>query len=104
MGEHSGCSWCHLPALTVCRDQSTCGDSMTGYCLMFLALLRPMQRFLASVSGQILDHEGNPMTGAQVVYTNVGIVDYSSAGQRITEGSGKVYKVRTDKKGSFSLV
>jgi tetratricopeptide (TPR) repeat protein len=63
-----------------------------------------MQRFLASVSGQILDREGNPMAGAEVVYTNVGTVDYSSGGQRITEGTGKVYKVKTDKKGSFSVV
>lgn len=77
---------------------------MTSYCLVLLALLLPMQRFLASVSGQILDHEGNPMAGAEVVYTNVGTVDYSSGGQRITEGTGKVYKVKTDKKGSFSVV
>jgi len=72
---------------------------MTSYCLMLLALLLPMQRFLASVSGQILDREGKPMAGAEVVYTNVGMVDYSSGRQRITEGTGKVYKVKTDKKG-----
>lgn len=79
---------------------------MTSYCFVF-ALLLPMQLYLASVSGTILDREGNPMAGAEVVYTNVGTVDYASAGpgtQRITEGSGKVYKVKTDKKGSFSLV
>jgi len=77
---------------------------MTSYCLMLLALLLPVQRFLASVSGQILDHEGKPMAGAEVVYTNVGMVDYSSGRQRITEGTGKVYKVKTDKKGAFSVV
>jgi tetratricopeptide (TPR) repeat protein len=80
---------------------------MPGYCLIVLALLLPMQRFLASISGTILDREGNPLTNAEVVYTNVGTVDYSSAGTgtpRITEGSGKIYKVKTDKKGSFSLV
>ncbi len=44
------------------------------------------------------------MAGAEVVYTNVGTVDYASGGQRITEGTGKVYKVKTDKKGSFSLM
>lgn len=77
---------------------------MTSYCLILFALLLPMQRFLASISGTILDREGNPMAGAEVVYTNVGTVDYSSGGQRITEGSGKVYKVKTDKKGSFSVV
>jgi tetratricopeptide (TPR) repeat protein len=80
---------------------------MTSYCLILLSLLLPMQRFLALVSGTILDREGNPLAGAEVVYTNVGTVDYSSAGTgtpRITEGSGKIYKVKTDKKGSFSLV
>jgi tetratricopeptide (TPR) repeat protein len=80
---------------------------LTSYCLIFFALLLPMQRFLASVSGTILDREGNPMASAEVVYTNVGTVDYSSVRSgtpRITEGSGKVYKVKTDKKGSFSLM
>ena len=78
---------------------------MTGYCLMLFALLLPMQRFLASVSGQIMDHEGKPMAGAEVVYINVGTVDYSSPGEpRITEGSGRKYKVKTDKKGAFSLM
>ena len=80
---------------------------MTSYCLILLSLLLPMQRFLASISGTILDREGNPLAGAEVVYTNVGTVDYSSPGAgtpRITEGSGKTYKVKTDKKGSFSVV
>src|SRR5947209_2719392 len=80
---------------------------MTSYCLILLALMLPMQRFLASVSGTILDREGNPMAGAEVVYTNVGTVDHAAAAsgiQRITEGTGKVYKVKTDKKGSFSVV
>jgi tetratricopeptide (TPR) repeat protein len=75
---------------------------MTSYCLILFALLLPMQRFLASVSGQILDHEGKPMAGAEVVYTNVGTVDRSAT--RIIEGTGKVYKVKTDKNGKFSLV
>ena len=75
---------------------------MTGYCLILLALLLPMQRFLASVSGQILDHEGNPMAGAEVVYTSVGMVD--RAATRIIEGTGKIYKIKTDKNGKFSLM
>jgi uncharacterized GH25 family protein len=75
---------------------------MTSYCLILFALLLPMQRFLASVSGQILDHEGKPMAGAEVVYTNVGTVDRSAT--RIIEGTGKVYKVKTDKNGKFSLI
>src|ERR1051326_2915620 len=74
---------------------------MTSYCLVLLALLLPMQRFLASVSGQILDREGNPMAGAEVVYTNVGTVD--RAATRIIEGTGKTYKAKTDKKGKFFL-
>jgi tetratricopeptide (TPR) repeat protein len=61
-----------------------------------------MQRFLASVSGQILDREGNPMAGAEVVYTNVGTVDRLAT--RIIAGTGKVYKVKTDKNGKFSLI
>jgi len=80
---------------------------MTSYCLILFALLLPMQRFLASISGTILDREGNPLAGAEVVYTNVGTVDHSSAGTgtpRITEGSGKTYKVKTDRKGSFAVV
>jgi len=80
---------------------------LTSCCLILFALLLPMQRFLASVSGTILDREGNPMASAEVVYTNVGTVDYSSVrsgAPRITEGSGKIYKVKTDKKGSFSLM
>ncbi|MGZ7091225.1 MAG: tetratricopeptide repeat protein [Candidatus Angelobacter sp.] len=75
---------------------------MTGYCLILLALLLPMQRFLASVSGQILDREGNPMVGAEVVYTNVGTIDRVAT--RIIEGTGKIYKVKTDKNGKFSLI
>ncbi|MGZ7107203.1 MAG: tetratricopeptide repeat protein [Candidatus Angelobacter sp.] len=75
---------------------------MTSFCLILFALLLPMQRFSASVSGQILDREGKPMVGAEVVYTNVGTVDRSAT--RIMEGTGKVYKVRTEKNGKFSLI
>ncbi|HZE80879.1 MAG TPA: tetratricopeptide repeat protein [Candidatus Polarisedimenticolia bacterium] len=75
---------------------------MTSYCLILFALLLPMQRFLASVSGQILDHEGQPMAGAEVVYTNAGTLDRTA--NRVTEGTGKVYKIKTDKNGKFSLV
>ena len=75
---------------------------MTSSCLILLALLLPMQRFLASVSGQILDREGKPMAGAEVVYTNVGTVDRVAT--RIIEGTGKIYKAKTDKNGKFSLI
>jgi hypothetical protein len=63
-----------------------------------------MQRFLASVSGTILDREGKPMAGAEVVYTNVGMVDHAAATagiQRITEGTGKVYKVKQTRRDHF---
>lgn len=74
---------------------------MTSCCLMLFALLLPMQRFLASVSGQILDREGTPMAGAEVVYTNVGTVDYSSGGQRITEGSGRSTRLKQTRRAHF---
>src|SRR5450432_1634420 len=92
---------------------------MTSCCLILLAVLLPMQRFLASVSGQVLDREGKPMVAAEVKYTNVGALDNGSSAAlpdasfgggatapsaRITEGSGRVYKVKTDKKGAFSLI
>jgi hypothetical protein len=49
---------------------------MTSYCLIVLALVLPMLRFLASIYVTILDRDGNPLTKAEVVYTNVGTVDY----------------------------
>jgi tetratricopeptide (TPR) repeat protein len=42
------------------------------------------------------------MAGAEVVYTNVGTVDRLAT--RIIAGTGKVYKVKTDKNGKFSLI
>jgi tetratricopeptide (TPR) repeat protein len=92
---------------------------MASYCLILLALLLPMQRFLASVSGHILDREGKPLIAAEVKYTNVGSLDNGSNASlpsgsfdnstaaptvRVSEGSGRVYKTLTDKKGAFSLV
>ena len=48
---------------------------MTSCCLILFALLFPMQGSLATVSGEILDREGNPMVGALVTYTKVGIFE-----------------------------
>ena len=42
---------------------------MTSCCLILFALLFPTQSDLATVSGEILDREGNPMVGALVTYT-----------------------------------
>lgn len=75
---------------------------MTSCFLILFALLLPMQRWNANVTGRILDRERKPMVGALVTYTNVGTVDRNST--RILEGSGKVYKVTTDKDGRFSIV
>jgi tetratricopeptide (TPR) repeat protein len=77
---------------------------MTSYCLILFALLLPMQRFLASVSGQILDSEGKPMAGALITYTKIGIVDNRLESPKMIEGTGRIYKVTTDKKGAFSLI
>jgi tetratricopeptide (TPR) repeat protein len=70
-------------------------------CLVLLALLLPIQRWSATVTGRILDRESKPMAGAEVTYTNAGTVDRTAT--RITEGTGKVYKVKTDKDGKFTL-
>src|SRR5579864_3018782 len=85
---------------------------MTSYCLILFALLFPAQGPLATVSGQILDREGNPMAGAEVVYTQIGIVDrnYKAGGATrsespaMVEGKGRIYKMKTDKKGVFVMV
>jgi tetratricopeptide (TPR) repeat protein len=75
---------------------------MNSCCLILLALLLPMQRWNATVTGHILDHEGKPLAGATVTYTNVGIFD--RVDQRIKEGTGQVYKIKTDKQGRFELL
>jgi tetratricopeptide (TPR) repeat protein len=91
---------------------------MNSCCIILLALLLPVQRWTAQVTGKILDHDGKPLAGAEVVYTNVGSLDNGSSAAlpdasfpgaspgtpRITEGSGRVYKVKTDKKGDFTLI
>jgi hypothetical protein len=85
---------------------------MTSCCLILLALLLPTQGSLATVSGEILDREGKPMVGAQITYQKIGIVDRnirSGDGSRsespaMVEGTGRIYKVQTDKKGSFVMV
>jgi tetratricopeptide (TPR) repeat protein len=70
--------------------------------LILFALLLPMQRWAANVTGRILDHESKPMAGAEVIYTNVGTIDRGST--RIIEGTGKVYRGKTDKDGRFSII
>jgi tetratricopeptide (TPR) repeat protein len=80
--------------------------------LLVLVFLMPMQVYLAAVSGQVLDREGKPIAAAAVVYKNIGTLNrnyQSDAGMRsesptMTEGTGRVYQGKTDKKGAFSLV
>jgi tetratricopeptide (TPR) repeat protein len=75
---------------------------MTSCCLILFALLLPMQRWTATVTGRILDRESKPMVGAAVTYTNAGTIDRDAT--RIIEGSGKVYTAKTDKDGKFSII
>jgi tetratricopeptide (TPR) repeat protein len=75
---------------------------MTSCFLILLALLLPMQRWNANVTGRILDRESKPMVGAEIIYTNVGTIERYAT--RIIEGSGKVYRVKTDKDGRFSII
>ena len=85
---------------------------MTSCCLILFALLLPTQGFLATVSGQVLDREGQPMAGALVIYQKIGIVDRNthaegssrSESPTMGEGTGRIYRVQTDKKGAFVLV
>ena len=84
---------------------------MTSCCLILFALLFPTQSYLATVSGEILDREGNPMVGALVTYTQIGIFERiyqmgagtRSESPRMIEGTGRVYKIKTDKKGAFVI-
>ena len=75
---------------------------MNSCFLILLALLMPVQRWNATVTGRILDREGKPMAGATVIYTNVATVDRQN--QKLTEGTGQIFKIKTDKQGTFTLL
>jgi tetratricopeptide (TPR) repeat protein len=81
---------------------------MLSYYLVLLALLLPPQRWTATVTGHILDREGKPLVNATVQYTNIGILEGSATEgmmtTRMIEGTGRVYKIKTDKKGNFTLL
>jgi len=75
-----------------------------------LALLLLAQRWTATVSGRVLDREGNPLAGAQVTYTHIGTINFGlshdhvgkgSPSPKMDSGTGKTYKFKTDKKGEF---
>jgi tetratricopeptide (TPR) repeat protein len=78
---------------------------MTSYALIFLALLLPMQRWNATITGKILDREGKPMPGAEITYKNVGqVIDEMTDQPKIIDGTGRIYKLKTDKKGAFVML
>ena len=82
---------------------------MKSCCLILFALLLPPQRWTATVTGTILDREGKPLANATIQYTNVAVVQTGGPTRdvstpRMLEGTGRVYKVKTDKKGDFTLI
>jgi tetratricopeptide (TPR) repeat protein len=81
--------------------------------MLLLALWMPAQRWMAQVSGRVLDHEGKPLVNAQVTYTNVGqyttggaMANYGLQKGQVTDstGTGRVYKTKTDKHGEFTII
>jgi len=77
---------------------------MKRYVLVLFALF-VMQRWTAQVSGKILGTDGKPLAGAEILYKNVGLVsDGQSELPRIIDGNGRVYKVKTEKDGTFLFV
>lgn len=81
---------------------------MKSCCLILFALLLPPQRWTATVTGTILDREGKPLANATIQYGQVGTLEGNGMSEtsrtRVIEGSGRVYKVQTDKKGNFTLL
>src|SRR5215467_274443 len=82
---------------------------MPSCCLILLAALWSL---MATVSGRILDQEGNPLAGATVTYRYIGVVEKNidnsvpgmhSETPRMEERGGRTYTIKTDKKGDFTL-
>ncbi|MBZ5522123.1 MAG: tetratricopeptide repeat protein [Acidobacteriia bacterium] len=81
-------------------------------CLIIFFALWLQARPLATVSGQILDREGEPLAGVLITYKNVGTFDRdyrADPGQRwesprMLEGTGRVYKVKSNRKGAFLMI
>jgi tetratricopeptide (TPR) repeat protein len=77
---------------------------------LFLLILA-LSPLFATVSGQVLDHEGHPLAGATVAYKYIGSVDRRpriiSGGlyeePTIVERSGRTFTTRTNKKGAFAI-
>jgi tetratricopeptide (TPR) repeat protein len=79
--------------------------------ILLTLLLTVQGTYLANVSGHILDSEGKPLADAKVVYQKVGTYarNYSAGdgirteSPQMTEGTGRVYQTKTNKKGEFTL-
>ncbi len=79
---------------------------------IFLIVAALLWQPLTTVSGQILDREGKPLAGAQIVYKGIGIVDEDinalpggrSETPKMRERGGRTYTIKSDKKGSFTMV
>jgi tetratricopeptide (TPR) repeat protein len=80
--------------------------------IVLFSLLLPIQNVsVATVSGRILDQEGKPLAGAQIIYKNIGIYDrqYRADGgmrteaPQMVEGTGRIYRIKSDRKGAFVL-
>ncbi len=72
---------------------------------MLMALLFPVQRWTAQVSGTVLDQARKPLANAEITYKNIGqIIDEQTESPKMIEGTGRIYKIKTDKKGSFVFI
>jgi tetratricopeptide (TPR) repeat protein len=76
-----------------------------------LLLILALAPFFATVSGQVLDREGHPLTGATVTYKYVGVVDKQLRqvpgglyeDPKMVERGGRTFTTRTNKKGAFAI-
>jgi len=79
---------------------------MTSYCLILFALYFRHRSLWPLFPERFWTLEGKPMVGALVMYTQIGIFDrnYKTGGAarsespRMVEGTGRIYKIKTDKK------
>src|SRR5215471_18070809 len=76
-----------------------------------LVLILALSPFFATVSGQVLDREGNPIANAAVTYKMVGVIDRqfnrTALGRtdtpKMLERGGRTFTTKTNKKGAFTI-
>jgi tetratricopeptide (TPR) repeat protein len=76
-----------------------------------LLLILALSPLFATVSGQVLDREGHPLTGATVTYKYIGVVDKRShiipgglyEDPQMVERGGRTFTTKTNKKGAFAI-